>query len=274
MDNTLLIIIILTLVGLGCGVAIFLVNRFLPEEDAMLKKTEEISSYLPGMNCGACGHPGCFAYAGAVARDIDTLQTSPCMALMSDEDNLCKLGEALGVELSCGEKKVAVVHCVGGSEPLYSYEGVDTCVGAMQLSLGYNKCPYSCLGFGDCAKVCPVSAIHINSEKNVAEIDPKVCIGCGLCVETCPQKLIEIIPDRMPQYLACNYQSKKNIPGRERCDDGCIHCRLCLKAAEDGEVGWNEKKDLPTFDAQECKLAEASIEKCPKNIIRKRQTGN
>ena len=60
-SNTILIIISLTLIGLGCGIAIFLANRFLPEEDKQLKKTEEISKYLPGANCGACGKPGCFA---------------------------------------------------------------------------------------------------------------------------------------------------------------------------------------------------------------------
>ena len=45
MDNTVLIIVSLTLVGMVCGIAIFLVNRFLPEEDKLLKKTEEISKF-------------------------------------------------------------------------------------------------------------------------------------------------------------------------------------------------------------------------------------
>ena len=47
MDATTLFIIgCLTLIGLGCGIAIFLANRFLPEEDEQLKKTEEIKICL------------------------------------------------------------------------------------------------------------------------------------------------------------------------------------------------------------------------------------
>ncbi|MCK4613445.1 MAG: hypothetical protein KAU14_01470, partial [Thermoplasmata archaeon] len=148
---TILIIIFLTLVGLGCGIAIFLANRFLPEEDKLLKRTEEISKYLPGMNCGACGMPGCFAYAGELAKDVDTLNKYPCMTLMNDKERLKSFGEYLGIDLvGSGQKKVAIVHCAGDSETLYDYRGVGTCKAASQLSSGHKKCPYGCLGLGDC----------------------------------------------------------------------------------------------------------------------------
>jgi Na+-translocating ferredoxin:NAD+ oxidoreductase RNF subunit RnfB len=266
--NAFFIIIALTLVGLGCGIAIFLVNRFLPEEDKLLKKTEDISKYLPGMNCGACGHPGCFAYAGEVAKDIDTLKNSPCMTLMDDDESVKALESALGVDLSEGHvKKIAVIHCGGDSEILYEYNGINTCKGAIQLSSGNKKCPYACFGFGDCANVCPVNAISIDSKKKIALINPEKCIGCGLCTRECPQNIIEVIPDKMPQYLACNYLSKKNIPNRERCSIGCIHCKICTKVAENDEVKWDEKKDLPFFDPETCLNAPVSIEKCPRKII-------
>lgn len=84
--------------------------------------------------------------------------------------------------------------------------------------------------------------------------------------------LIDIVPVDMPQYLACNYMSKKSIPGRERCDLGCIHCRLCVKAAEHGEVMWDDTKDLPFFDPIDLRPAPASIEKCPKKVIFKRES--
>ena len=270
--NVFLIIISLTLVGTSCGIAIFLVNKFLPEEDKLLKKTEEISKYLPGMNCGACGKPGCFAYAGEVAKNIDILKDSPCMTLMNDEKAVKALGDYLGVDISGSSvKKKAVIHCSGKSDALYEYKGINTCKAAAQLSSGYKKCPYGCLGFGDCVKVCPVDAISIEPEKNVAVVDPNKCIGCGLCIKECPQNIIELVPEKMPQYLACNYLSKKNIPGRERCDTGCIHCRLCVKVSENGEVTWNEEKDLPFFDTEKNMLAEAAMEKCPKKIILKRE---
>ncbi|MFO8109700.1 MAG: 4Fe-4S dicluster domain-containing protein [Thermoplasmata archaeon] len=268
MDSmALLVIVTLTSVGLGCGIAIYLANRFLPEEDETLKAAEDINQYLPGMDCGACGHPGCFAYAREVAQDKSTLQETPCMSLMNDDEALCNLGQTLGVDLSGGVRKVAVIHCTGESEVIFEYQGVNTCKSAMQVSAGFKKCPYGCLGLGDCAEVCPVEAISIDQEKKIAVVDPEKCIGCGLCVKECPNGLIELIPAEMPQYLGCNYLSKKDIPGREKCSVGCIHCRLCVKAAKDDEVQWNDEKDLPYFDPEKCLPAPDSIEKCPRDII-------
>lgn len=271
--QTLLIIIFLTLIGTGCGIAIFLANRFLPEENPLLKKTEEVAQYLPGMNCGACGKPGCFAYAGEVAKNFNFLKSSPCMTLSNDEQKLEALGKYLGIDLSGNVKKVSIIHCAGDSEKLFDYHGVNTCKAAAQLSAGYKKCPYACLGLGDCAIVCPVDAISIDEERKVAIVDPEKCIGCGLCEKECPHGLIEIVPSDMPQYLACNYLSKINIPGRERCSLGCIHCRLCVKASEHEEVTWNDAKDLPFFDPEKMLPATAAIEKCPKKVIFKRETG-
>jgi len=273
MDSTaILIIVFLTLVGLGCGIAIFLANRFLPDEDPLLKRTEEISQYLPGMNCGACGMPGCFAYAGEVAKDVECLDKYPCMTLQNDPEALKGLGQCLGLELSGGEKKVAVVHCAGDSEVLFDYAGIDSCKAASQISAGYKKCPYACLGFGDCAEVCPVNAISIDSEKKVAVVDPEVCIGCGLCAKECPQNIIEIIPAEMPQFLACSYLSRKDIPGREKCSIGCIHCKMCVRASEGGEVDWDDKTFMPLFDHAKLLPAPAAIDKCPKKVILKRDS--
>ena len=265
-----IIMAILTLVGLGCGIAIFLANRYLPKEDKYLERTEEIAKYLPGMNCGACGKPGCFAYAAAVAKDINTLKNYPCVVLSNDEEGFKALGEALGIDLSGSTPKVAIIHCGGDSEILYRYNGVNTCKGAHQLSSGYKKCPYGCLGFGDCVTVCPVDAIFIVQEKQIAQVDPSKCIGCSLCVKECPNNLIEMIPADMPQYLACNYLAKINITVRERCEIGCIHCRLCAKASQNSELTWNDTLDLPSFNVVERLPAQAAIEKCPKNIILQR----
>lgn len=268
MDSaSVMVVVTLTLVGLGCGVAIYLANKFLPKEDETLKAAEEVNQYLPGMDCGACGKPGCFAYARDVAQDIETLHETPCMALMNDEDALCKLGQCLDVDLSGGERKVAVIHCTGESENIFDYQGVSTCKSAMQVSAGFKKCPYGCLGLGDCAEVCPVKAISMDQEKKIAIIDPERCIGCGLCLKECPNALIELIPREMPQYLGCNYLSKKDVPGREKCSVGCIHCRLCVKVAKGDEIKWNEEKDLPYFDTERFLPAQDSIDKCPRNII-------
>lgn len=50
-----------------------------------------------------------------------------------------------------------------------------------------------CSGCGQCAAVCPVDAIGLDSSDNscergfeVALVDEKVCLGCGVCVRNCP----------------------------------------------------------------------------------------
>ena len=42
---------------------------------------------------------------------------------------------------------------------------------------GDKSCVYSCLGHGDCERVCPVNAIKVN-DKGIAEVDEDKCISC------------------------------------------------------------------------------------------------
>jgi len=260
------IIATLSTLGLGCGIAIFLANRFLPKEPEHLKRAEEISEHLPGMNCGACGHAGCFAYAQALAQDADVIVKSPCMTVMKDEEAVAGLEKKLGISIGGkGATKVAVVHCTGDSPVKYDYRGISTCSAAAQLAGGYKQCLYGCLGLGDCADVCPENAISIESEKKIAVVDSEKCIGCGLCAQACPNGLIEIINSDLPQYLGCSYLSKKNVTGGERCDVGCIHCKICFRNDPDA-VEWDEERDLPDFNTKS-KEALTAVEKCPKNII-------
>ena len=267
MSTTILAVILLSSVGLIAGIAIFVVNRLLPKEDASLQKANEIKERLPGADCGACGKPGCFAYAQAVAKDVKVLDASPCRILASDKDATQELGEYLGLDLSnTGPGSKAVVHCTGDSPQIGSYNGVQTCASAVQIGAGEKECPYACLGYGDCADVCPVDAISIDSEKHIAIVDWEACIGCGMCVAACPRGMIELIPAETPQYLGCNYLASKDIAGRKKCSVGCIHCRICVRASEQGEVEWNDEKDLPQFSTT---LAADAIEKCPRKIILK-----
>lgn len=268
--QTIIAVVLLSLVGFVAGVAIFLVSKFLPKEDESLKQAAEIKELLPGADCGACGHPGCFAYAQAVAREKQVSVETPCRILAKDEEGTRRLGEYLGLEIDTSQiGSKAVVHCTGNSELIVNYNGINSCKAASQVASGFKECLYACLGLGDCTKVCPVDAISIDPDNKVALVDWEKCIGCGMCVASCPRDLIELVPADMPQYLGCNYLAPKDIPGRKRCSVGCIHCKICLKVSPNGEVTWNEAKDLPHFGPEKHSPAPTAIEKCPRHIILK-----
>lgn len=46
----------------------------------------------------------------------------------------------------------------------------------------------SCVGCGDCVKVCPVNAIQLIDGKAV--IDADTCIQCEMCVQSCTYNAI------------------------------------------------------------------------------------
>ncbi len=259
---------ILSGVGIACGIAIYVMSKILPKESATLAKANSVAEHLPGMNCGACGKPGCFAYAQEVAKDANYIMDKPCMTLLQDEEAITEIEKVLGISLdTSGMSKMAIIHCQGDSPKLIDYEGIKTCKAAVQVAGGYKECPFGCLGLGDCAAVCPQDAISIDKEKNVAIVDPEKCIGCGLCVDECPQGLIELVPKKLPQYLACNYSPLKPIPGRDRCDTACIHCRKCVRACETDAVTWNKERNFPEFDLVNCTPAPESVAACPKNTL-------
>ncbi len=259
-----LIIIILSAIGIVCGILIFLVNRFLPKEPQSLKKSEEISVHLPGVNCGACGFPGCFAYAQALAKDKNTFFSNTCAPILQEPGMLKDLEKILDIEVDPSKiNKKAVVRCYGNSSVIGNYSGIKTCRAATELLDGYKKCPYGCLGLGDCMAVCPNGAISIDEEMNVVVIDPDKCTGCGLCVKECPRGIIQLVPANANIVYLCSYESLKNIPGRERCDKGCLHCKKCFRACENGAIIWNEEKAIPEFDFTKCTLCGKCIEACP-----------
>jgi len=133
-------------IGLVAGLIIYLVHIKVPQKVKGLEKTEAINTILPGINCGACGKPGCFGYAQAVAQDHDLVTKTPCALVLQDAERLEQLEKALGITLDVSAmSKKALIHCNGDSEAIYQYSGVATCKGAAQLLSGYKKCPFACL---------------------------------------------------------------------------------------------------------------------------------
>jgi Na+-translocating ferredoxin:NAD+ oxidoreductase RNF subunit RnfB len=258
-------VVILALVGLAWGLAIFFANRVLPDESDEMRRTAEIAEVLPGMNCGACGQPGCFAYAQALVADPETIKDTPCMTALKDPVTVENLENLLGFKLETDAMDLkAVVHCVGKSEHIVDYKGIDSCKTAAQLFGGTKKCPFGCIGLGDCLRVCPYDAYTIDPERNVAVVDWDKCVGCGLCVAECPHGLIELVSSSTAQFLGCSYTTLLPIPGRERCEQACIKCRKCVRADEQGRVTWDDARILPVIPAES---VPDSVEACPAKVI-------
>jgi len=261
-------ILILTAIGLVCAVLITLVYRFLPKEPESLKKAEIINEKLPGMNCGACGYPGCFAYAQALSNDSKVFFSNTCATVLQDEKMLSGLEDQLNIQVDKSSlNKKAVVVCSGSCDNVGSYLGIQSCKTASKLISGFKRCPYSCLGLGDCVEACPSNAINIDIGTRVAVVNWDRCTGCGLCTKACPRNIISLVPAGTKVLYLCSYQDIKNIPGREKCESGCIGCRKCFKVCPNEAIIWNKEKAMPEFDLSKCDGCGLCAEACPKGKI-------
>jgi electron transport complex protein RnfB len=159
----------------------------------------------------------------------------PCPAILQSREALSRLEKALGISLDAPTmSQKALIHCGGKSEAIFSYSGTSSCRAAALFLSGYKRCPYACLGLGDCFTVCPKGAISLDDEKDIAVIDYEKCNGCGLCVAECPQNLIELVPAETEISFRCNYGQLEDIPGRERCDYARQFVSCAAKPASKG----------------------------------------
>lgn len=88
-------------------------------------------------------------------------------------------------------------------------------------------CKYSCIGLGDCAKICPQQAIKI---VNYTAVVTSLCVGCGKCVDVCPLNIIKMIPKDTERTNICSNCTK--------------YPTSCSKYENDSKVQWNDKKDF------------------------------
>lgn len=232
------------------------------------ERIETILAILPGIDCGACGAPGCAAFAGGVVEG--KYAVNGCKA--GGEGVANKVAKILGVKANKENKEqVSVLCCLGDKETakrIANYNGILTCE-ALHLIGGDKGCQYGCLGLGDCVRECPFDAIEMN-EKGLPFIIEEKCTACGICVTTCPRNLFEIIPKDQDIYIACrSYDDAKTV--KSVCSRGCTGCTLCTRVTQneiiqmDGKLAriqWEKVKDN--------KLLEPGFEKCPSKTFVKR----
>lgn len=258
MIATLVLVGLAVMGGLGLllvGILVFANTKLAVKPNPL---EESIRAVLPGANCGGCGYPGCDAYAAAIAKGDAPSDACP----VGGPSLAGKIGQILGVEVSGGEKQVAFLLCQGGSEIVAQsadYHGIPTCRAANLVVGGTKACKYGCLGFGDCAVVCPFDAIHMG-ENDLPVVDREKCTGCGICVRTCPKNVLKLIPISKEVYLACNSQEKGNAV-RSVCSMGCHACTICVKMCPYGAL--EMVNNLPVMDLDKCVDCGICYAKCP-----------
>ena len=75
-----------------------------------------------------------------------------------------------------------------------------------------------CIGCGECEKICPVKAIHLENKKSI--VDVKKCIGCASCLGVCPTMAMFIdfaagdkVQNKMAEYSLAVLRNKKGKVG-------------------------------------------------------------
>jgi Na+-translocating ferredoxin:NAD+ oxidoreductase RNF subunit RnfB len=234
--------------------------KFFVQADERVSRIREL---LPGANCGGCGYPGCDGYADGIVNE--GAKTNLCAAggpqLAAGIAGIMGVaGEAASVPmrafLKCGGTAAASPRSV-------SYGGIADCRSAAILPGGSpNACPFGCMGFGTCVKVCVFGALSI--ENGLARVDPDKCVGCGTCVAACPKSALALAPRPSCVQVSCN-SKWKGADVKKVCSAGCIGCGICARNCPANAV--TVEGNLAAIDGAKCTNCGTCVTKCPTKCI-------
>jgi electron transport complex protein RnfB len=248
------------IMGVFFGTLLTVFSKILAvRKDARIEKIEQA---LPGINCGACGFPGCSGYAEAIIKD--DAEITLCAPGGPETQEM--LAEITGKEVGYSEKRVAQVHCRGNQERAkkkFEYNGLRDCNAAFHLFGGDKVCEFGCLGLGSCMSVCPVNAIRRDSE-DLIWVDKELCISCGKCMEVCPTGVMQWVPYSADYIVACNSKDKGGVT-KKYCDVGCIGCKICSKKSPEG--GFIIENFLARIDYEQEGSRQEAQSACPAKCI-------
>lgn len=248
-------------VGLFFGFLIAMANKkFYVWEDPRIGEVEEL---LPNSNCGACGQPGCRAFAEAVVDGKE--QPSGC-TVMGEED-LADVASYLGVDAGEANKRVARLLCAGGRNEAArnsDYAGLETCKAAASVAGGGKACNWGCLGLADCEDACLLDAIYMNDDL-LPVVIPERCTACNDCVVACPKDLFELMPIEQKLIVQCKNLLKGDA-AEDLCSVACNTCNRCVVDSEPGVIEIIDNLAVINYEKNELTSPKA-IERCPTKAI-------
>ena len=258
--DILIALAVVASVALVAGVLLALISHYFSVEKS--KDMEAISACLPGVNCGACGYKGCDDYASALAKG----EAAPNRCIPGGANTAGALSALLGIEIEKPKDVVAFVHCNGhcdAAEKKADYIGMANCRSAAMVYGGSKMCRFGCLGYGECANVCPTGAICMKD--GIAHVDPSRCIGCGRCKNICPKKIISMIPRTGSVAVMCN-STDKGAEARRACNNACIGCKKCEKSCPHGAI--SVVNNLARIDYDKCTGCGTCVASCPTDCLK------
>jgi len=262
METIIIAVISVTAIGAVCAAVLCAASKFMAVK--VDERVVRILECLPGTNCGACGFPGCSAYAFELTSENGWNIKNNCTPGGAEVSK--KINEIIGGDAGDSEfvKKVAVIRCAGNSDSQQKkmeYNGIKTCMAAKQIFSGERMCAFGCIGYADCQVICPSDAVCM--ENGHAQIISHLCTGCALCVKACPNNLITIEPENITVFVACRNIEKPAVV-RKKCSIGCLGCGKCVRECSANAM--MIKEYLAIIDYEKCTgcghCAEICITKC------------
>jgi len=248
--------------GLGVILAIVLAiadKKFYVWEDPRIDQVEQM---LPLANCGACGCPGCRAFAEKAVKG----EIAPGKCTVSSPAGIVKIAQFLQVDAGSHEKRVARLACAGGAhvaKQKVHYAGLESCRAAALVSGGGKGCSWGCLGLGDCERVCEFHAIDMDVN-GLPVVTESKCTACGDCVDICPKSLFSLHAVSHRLWVACKNQLNGDLAEAE-CEVACTACGRC---AADAPGLVSIVNNLAVVDyAKNSKATANPIERCPTGAI-------
>ena len=255
---------LIILVGLGVFFATILAvayKKLKVEEDPRIDIVEEM---LPSANCGACGEPGCRAFAEKVVDNV----LNPGKCTVSSPQGIDQIASFLGIEASMEVKKVARLHCAGGKNEAHNLSeykgGMSTCRGEAVVDGGPKACYWGCLGLGDCEVVCDFDAIKMNAD-GLPVVDPAKCTACNDCVEVCPKDLFELMPITQKLIVQCKSLLEGDL-AESKCAVACTACARCVADAVPGVIQIQENLAVIDYTYNNI-TSSAATSRCPTSAI-------